>query len=564
MTSIVVTRTFPAVDLALLRRLAEEVAFAARAGDTIALFGDLGAGKTTFARLLIQTLVPDVTEVPSPTFTLVQTYAGQRMGIAHFDLYRLKAPAELDELGFEEAGEQGLALVEWPERAGGRLPVTRLDIRLGDCADGDVPAGVDPAGLRRVELVGHGGWAARLTRLGEIHDFLVREGFGDGHLAYMQGDASTRRYAVVTLGGLGAAPGSGGGGGRGDGVVESPHPQPLPTRGSGEVARRVVLMDSPRQPDGPVVRDGKPYSQIAHLAEDVRPFVAIAGVLDAAGFSVPRILAHDMARGLLVIEHLGDDVFGALLAGVSVAKRDALQAGLWRAGVESLAELARVPVPTAMPLPDGTTYSLPPYDAQALGIETELIVDWYWPAIHGAPVPADARAEFAALWGRVIDRLAAMPAGWALRDYHSPNLLWLPERAGTARVGIIDFQDAQAGPLAYDVVSLLQDARLDVPAALEGELLDHYCALRRAAEGAGFDEAGFRFAYAALGAQRNTKIVGIFARLSRRDGKHGYLAHIPRIWRYLARDLAHPELAALRDWYDRHLPVDIRARVLSA
>ena len=143
--------------------------------------------------------------------------------------------------------------------------------------------------------------------------------------------------------------------------------------------------------------------------------------------------------------------------------------------------------------------------------------------------------------------------GWVLRDYHSPNLIWLPEREGVKKVGILDFQDALLGPLAYDVVSLLQDARLDVPEALERELLARYCSARGAQNK---DFSGDRFVslYATLGAQRNSKILGIFARLAKRDGKRGYLAHIPRVARYLERDLAHPALAALRRFYAREFP----------
>ena len=150
-----------------------------------------------------------------------------------------------------------------------------------------------------------------------------------------------------------------------------------------------------------------------------------------------------------------------------------------------------------------------------------------------------------------------------LRDYHSPNLIALAERAAPRDTGIIDFQDALIGPEAYDLVSLLQDARLDVPATIESELLESYIAAAAAQEPA-FDEALFRYTYAALGAQRNTKILGIFARLAKRDGKRQYLAHIPRIWGYLARDLAHPELHPLRAWYDTHLPPSIRGRALNA
>jgi hypothetical protein len=217
-------------------------------------------------------------------------------------------------------------------------------------------------------------------------------------------------------------------------------------------------------------------------------------------------------------------------------------------------------VPEALALPDGTAHRLPAYDADALGIEVALLPDWYWPALHGAPAPQDAHAEFASLWSEVFDKLCALPRGWVLRDYHSPNLLWLPERAGLARVGVIDFQDAMCGPPAYDLVSLLQDARVDVPPELEAQLRDHYCAGVSARQ-TGFDRDAFAFAYAALGAQRNTKILGIFARLAKRDGKPAYLRHVPRLWRYLERDLAHPDLAPLKRWYDCHMPANARAKL---
>ena len=147
----------------------------------------------------------------------------------------------------------------------------------------------------------------------------------------------------------------------------------------------------------------------------------------------------------------------------------------------------------------------------------------------------------------------AATTSWVLRDFHSPNLLWRPQRDGPARVGVIDFQDAQIGHAAYDLMSLALDARLDVPRALHDALLDAYCAGAGAQE-PGFDAAAFRRAAAILGAQRNAKILGIFARLSMRDGKHDYLRHIPRIRRYLAWCLAHPDLAELKDWYDATLP----------
>lgn len=508
------TRIIPAVSEAQLMRLGEDIAFVARRGDLVTLIGELGAGKTTLARAIIKALCGNGTdEIPSPTFTLVQTYTGQRMPVAHFDLYRLTMPSELDELGLDLALRQGVALVEWPERAGGILPHDRLEVLIED--EGEE--------TRRLTLLGHGSWTERLDRLAAMRDIVEADGMADPSwsLHYLQGDASVRRYGrLVSKSGASA-----------------------------------VLMDWARQPDGPAIRNGLPYSRIAHLAENVRPFVAVAALLKARGLSVPNIYAQDLEHGFLVLEDLGARVFAG-----EVARGAGNQAELWRAATDVLVDLQEEPPPAELPVGNGEVHHLPHYDRNALGIEVELLIDWYWEAVHGSPPPEAARAEFMGLWAEPFAALDALPPALVLRDYHSPNLLWLPEREGIARVGIIDFQDAMQGPQAYDLVSLLQDARVDVPPELEADLLDRYCA-EVAARRPDFDRDAFHFAYAALGAQRNTKILGIFARLAKRDGKPQYLAHIPRLWRYLERDLAHPELSRLKSWYDRHLAADARASV---
>ena len=503
------------LDQAGVVRLAELLALKLRAGDYVALRGDLGAGKTTFARALIRALLcDDAAEVPSPTFSLRQEYAARRLTVTHFDFYRLGSPEEAAELDLEEAMETGAVVVEWPERAAELLPTNRIDITLAETAEPDV---------RKLVLLAHGDTAARVVRLSAILAFLdALPDWQNARIAYLQGDASTRSYARL----------------------------------SGAGGTTALLMDAPRQPDGPPIRDGKPYSRIAHLAEDVRPFSAIGRTLRAAGLSAPVILAEDLDAGLMLIEDLGDRVFAA-----EVARDPAVQEELWRAAVDVLVALRGVPVPDRLPLADGSTHPMPVYDRGALQIEIELLLDWYWPALHGGPVPEDARAEFLALWGAVFDRLERQPPAWVLRDFHSPNLIWLPDRTGTARVGVIDFQDAQVGSAGYDLASLLQDARVDVPQALEARLLAHYVqeAARREP---GFDQAAFAFAYAALGAQRSTKILGIFVRLARRDGKAQYLAHLPRMWGYLERNLRNSELAGLAAWYGRHFAPDARLGTL--
>lgn len=480
--------------LPALERLAELLALHVRSGDLILLEGDLGAGKTTFARAFVRALAADPElEVPSPTFALLQSYVTARATVHHFDLYRLGGPAEVREIGFEEAQATGLVLVEWPDRAGDLLPSERLTLQLTDGPQAD---------SRCLTLSGSGAWTKRLQHIEKVHRFVAATDWRGAQLWHLAGDASRRSYARLRL-------------------------------DSGSV----LLMDSPPLPEHPAVKDGKPYWAIAHSAPDVRSFVAVGKALEACRLSVPGILASDTGNGLLLVEDLGDQTFeAALSAGVPMRH-------LYGAACDVLSHLVQHPVPAFVP----------PYDLGALMIEARLLLDWYWPHATGRPPSPAQVCEFEELWTEALAPILATPPSWVLRDVHSPNLIWLPDRGGLQRVGMIDFQDALRGHAAYDLSSLLFDARLDVPAALETELLAYSIEQRRQTNPA-FDEAQFRHGYATLAAQRNSKILGIFARLAKRDGKPGYLKHLPRIRRYLARALAHGDLEDLRDWYRRNLP----------
>jgi N-acetylmuramate 1-kinase len=489
------------VDLVRLDLLASRIAPFLKIGDVVAVSGPLGAGKTTFARALVGRLGREG-EVPSPTFALMQRYDAPLLTLYHCDFYRLQ-PAELEQLGLDDALAEGALLIEWPEQAEEWLPPDRLDIAIDETAT---------ANVRRIEIAGHGSWEDRLERLQAIAELLDKTDYAEAAIRHLQGDASTRSYARLVL-----------------------------------ADRSAILMNAPPQPDGPPIRHGKPYSALVHLAEDSAPFVAIARALRQRGLSAPAIYASDLEQGVLVLEDLGDRMFGAeIAAGRPLAE-------LYTPAVDALLVLAGRPPPARLSVEGQGSYRLPHYDAEAMLIEASLMIDWFWPALHEKPAPAALRDEFAALWRPLLEEAANADQGWVLRDYHSPNLMWLPERKGLKSVGILDFQDALLGPLAYDLVSLLQDARLDVPEALEREQLDRYCAARNA-QSSQFSSDQFGTLYATLGAQRNSKILGIFARLAKRDGKRGYLAHIPRVARHLERDLAHPALSALRSVYAREFP----------
>jgi tRNA threonylcarbamoyl adenosine modification protein YjeE len=477
-------------------------------GDVITLSGDLGAGKTAAARAMIRYLAgDDAVEVPSPTFTLAQTYDLPAFPLVHADLYRVNDPLELEEIGLSPLPEDTVALIEWPERAPAALPKDRIDIALNHR-----PALGSTA--RAAEITGHGKASAQVARLKALRQFLADSGFSDAKRQRMAGDASTRSYARLI---------------RDDGVV--------------------ILMNSPRRPDGPAIYDGKSYSAAVHLAEDVKPFVAIAGGLRERGFSAPVIHHADLDTGFLITEDFGSASFIEGDPPRPIAAR-------YETAVDMLAALHREVLPEVLPLAPHITYAIPAFDIDAMLVEIGLMLEWYLPDRDVEPTNP-LRAEFVMMWRELLSGRAAAPKAsdktWVMRDFHSPNLIWLDERSGTSKVGIIDFQDAVLGPAAYDLVSLLQDARIDVPEQLELALLTRYIKARRAADDT-FDPAGFAEIYALMSAQRNTRLLGTFARLNRRDGKPQYLQHQPRIWAYLTRSLAHPMLSGIREWYSANVP----------
>jgi aminoglycoside/choline kinase family phosphotransferase len=275
--------------------------------------------------------------------------------------------------------------------------------------------------------------------------------------------------------------------------------------------------------------------------EDVRPFRAVDARLIELGLSAPRILAEDVARGFLLLEDFGDGTFTRLLA----AGED--ETALYDLAVDALIALHRAPA--ARPMPG---YDLPAYDTARYLAEAGLLPDWFLPAM-GVRLSATARAAYDAAWRRGLAVLDGLPSTLVLRDFHVDNLMRLPGRAGVAACGLLDFQDAVSGPAAYDLMSLLEDARRDLAPALVARGRARYLAAFP-----GLDAAAFDAAWAVLAAQRHAKVIGIFTRLCARDGKPQYLPHIPRVWRLLEAALAHPANAAVARWFADHVPAALR------
>ena len=365
-----------------------------------------------------------------------------------------------------------------------------------------------------------------MSRDEKIETFLRGCGWGEALRVVVPGDASARRYERLTLG-----------------------------------AQKAVLMDAPPnaelppEPEGASTADREAlgYNALARLAgADPAAFICIAEALTMRGFSAPKILARDIDAGLILLEDLGDDLFARVIKD-SPAKEEEL----YSAAIDTLAAIYRSSFATTLTSKDAS-WRLRDYDSAALQAEVDLLLDWYAADI-GAVISQAAKGEWTAIWAKLFAHLETHAKGLALRDFHAENIFWMPEREATSRVGLIDFQDGLMAHPAYDLVSLLEDARRDVSDNLRAGLIERFC------EKAGLknDEA-FQTAYAVMGAQRNAKILGIFVRLAKRDGKPQYRRLIPRVQKLFLNDIKGPAFAPLRAWFASHLPSVLKAPVTTA
>lgn len=317
----------------------------------------------------------------------------------------------------------------------------------------------------------------------------------------------------------------------------------LTAQGWGDAERRPLAADASfrrydrlkRGTEQAVLMDAPPPK------EDVRPFVALADHLNALGYSAPRVMAKDEDAGLLLLEDLGDETYTRMLD--SGADPETLYA----LAVDVLIDLHKRPAEEAL------LEGLPAYDNDRLLEEAELLPHWFVPAVTGEAMTAEARLAYVEAWGALLPIVQAQPRTLVMRDFHVDNLIFVPGRPAIAACGLLDFQDAVAGPPAYDLMSLLEDARRDLAAEIVSQMLERYSEAFPDMDWMSFDDS-----YSILAAQRHAKVIGIFTRLKMRDGKGDYLQHIPRVWRLLEDALLNPVLAPVAAWFDAHVPTEMR------
>lgn len=365
-----------------------------------------------------------------------------------------------------------------------------------------------------------------MSRETDIIEFLKQAGWGEAARTPVPGDASSRRYERLSMG-----------------------------------EQKAVLMDAPRgaeapsEPEGASAADRKAlgYNALARLAgPEPAAFICIADALTARGFSAPKILSQDLDAGFILLEDLGDDLFARVI------KNDpSKEAELYAAAIDVLAAIYRSSFPEALNSGEAH-WRLRPYDSAALQAEVDLLLEWY--AVDaGADISVAAKQQWTEIWAELFHYLSAHAPGLALRDFHAENIFWLPERGATSRVGLIDFQDGLMAHPAYDLVSLLEDARRDVSADLHNALIARFC------DQSGLkNDTAFQAAYAVMGAQRNAKILGIFIRLAKRDNKPHYRRLIPRVQKLFLGDIKGIEFKKLRAWFSAHLPSVLKPPVTTA
>jgi hypothetical protein len=487
-------------------KLAKKIAKYIVAGDVIRLKGDLGVGKSVFARSIIRELGHEGKHIPSPTFTLIQTYDDTRLPLAHIDLYRMESADEVEALGAECWLDHGAVLVEWPEKAENWFPEQKpdlLDFHIMEMDNsGTLTVTLEELNdeSRRIVLTGGASWNRRLSLVDNHYDRPVTEkerqnfvdecGFRNHVISPVSADASFRTYWRINT--------------------------PEGSR---------IIMDAP-----PPI-------------ENVKPVIEMTRYLESIGVHVPHIYKKNEEKGFLLLEDFGNTT---VRNGI-LNHNKPLEPWYYKA-VDVLSHLA------SNQLPD-----IRQYTKKALWSEVSRFIDWYLPYARSHATHTADRKAFKQLWEPLFDKILDVPQTTVLWDYHADNLMMLTDgepQEGLADIGVIDFQDARIGPVSYDMSMLLQDVRFEISKELENKLIQHFLASQQ-----GIDVDKFMQSYRLINLQRTLKIIGGFTRLHFRDGKDSYLQYLPRCWQIVDEALTAPECEDIRHFMNGIVPAK---RCLSA
>ena len=475
-------------NLSDLEKLSKELAPLLNEGGVVTLNGQIGAGKTTLAKLIIQQLTQTPLEdIVSPTFNLYHTYNKDNLEIAHYDFYRIESEMELHEIDLNESFTDKICIIEWADKFRDFLPKDRIEIFI-KCTKNERVYRINPLGKFR-EVV---------SNRAKIENFLGGLDINFTELQRLPGDASKRNYYRVM-----------------------------------SSDNTMIVMDATQKSD---------IKNKTGLTNGIDDFIKIQEYLNSIDVRVPKLIARNKIDNIILEEDLGEYSYTDMLTKENYQK-------LYNPAIKTLIHISNINHPKNISTKSNPHY-LKEFDLNIYLNEAEIFIDYYWPFIHGKQCNADKKQEFTHIMEEVYSNLTNDKT-LMLRDFHSPNLLFLENENGFRKCAVIDFQDALFGHPLYDLVSLTNDARITIDEYQEKYLIGLY-KKDFPFNNFQFDSLSFMQQYHILGVQRSIKILGIFARLAILEANQNYLVHMPRIICYIKRIMQSGSIQALACWLNQN------------
>ncbi|MDG2187302.1 MAG: tRNA (adenosine(37)-N6)-threonylcarbamoyltransferase complex ATPase subunit type 1 TsaE [Hyphomicrobiales bacterium] len=469
-----------------LEELAKTISSNLEKGDIIALIGEIGSGKTTLSKFLINQLTSiEINQINSPTFNLYQSYNKNNVLVNHYDFYRIEKYQDLDEIDLEDSYKNGITIIEWADKYINALTQDYIEIHL-----------TEKLSYREYKITPKGKLRKRIKNINSLDNFLKKTNLKINKLEDIYGDASKRKYCRLHL-----------------------------------EDKTLILMDSSQE---------KKKINPTKLSTSISDYIHICKYLEKINIRVPELFYTDIKREYLIEEDFGDLKYSHIISKENFKE-------LYQPAIDTLLHISEIHHPNNLEV-NGKTYDIPEYDKKIYLNEVEIFIKFYWPFIKGTICTSAIEKEFMDIWNELLIKISS-DKSLVLRDFHSPNLMLLKDEENHKKCGVIDFQDALLGHPIYDLVSLCQDARITISEEEETFLIETYKS-KFNFNNYQFDRSNFIDHYCILGTQRSMKILGIFARLSILDSRNDYLVHMPRVINYIKRNMQNSNLSDLSKWLD--------------